>query len=87
MFNPYKILGVSDNATKDECKKAYKVLAKKYHPDVGGTIEDFRKLNEAYELLKEYDFNNNIILDICGISVKKYGLSHKSLFNFDNIEV
>jgi len=33
MTDPYKVLGVSPNATDDEIKKAYKALVKKYHPD------------------------------------------------------
>ena len=33
MNDPYRVLGVSPNATDDEISKAYKQLAKKYHPD------------------------------------------------------
>lgn len=32
--NPYKVLGVPDDAVEEECTKAYKKLAKKYHPDL-----------------------------------------------------
>jgi len=51
----YKILGVEKNATKAEIKKAYKRLARKYHPDVSkeANAEDkFKELSEAYEVLK-----------------------------------
>lgn len=32
-MDPYKVLGVSSNATDDEIKKAYRTLSRKYHPD------------------------------------------------------
>ena len=46
----YKILGVGKNATKEDIKKAYKTLAKKYHPDISkepGAAEKFKEINEA----------------------------------------
>lgn len=45
----HKILGVEKTASKEEIKKAYRNLCKKHHPDVGGNIEKFREINEAYE--------------------------------------
>ena len=50
----YKILGVNKNATKEEIKKAYKQLAKKYHPDLNkdhGAAEKFKEINEAAAVL------------------------------------
>jgi len=50
----YKILGVPKNATKEEIKKSYKQLAKKYHPDINkdpGATEKFKEINEAAEVL------------------------------------
>jgi len=52
----YKILGVSKNATEDEIKKAFKRLARKYHPDVSkepGAEEKFKEINEAYTVLSD----------------------------------
>jgi curved DNA-binding protein len=52
----YDILGVSRNATQDEIQRAYRKLARKYHPDVNkepGAEEKFREINEAYEVLKD----------------------------------
>jgi len=50
----YKILGVSQNASKEEIKKAYRQLAQKYHPDkVGGDEKKFKEINEAYQVLSD----------------------------------
>lgn len=54
--DPYKVLGLSPNATDDEVKRAYRALAKKYHPDLNpGDQEAARKMqevNEAYDQIK-----------------------------------
>ena len=53
----YKILGVGREASKDEIAKAFKKLARKYHPDLNPgnkeSEEKFKEINEAYEVLKD----------------------------------
>jgi|SRR6185312_1898009 len=51
--NYYEILGVSQSATLQEIKKAYRKLALKYHPDRpgGGDEARFKEIGEAYEVL------------------------------------
>ena len=69
MKNYYDMLGVSENASNDQIKKAFKSIAKKEHPDRGGNEVKFKEANEAYDTLKdtkkrhEYD------------TVRKYGQS------------
>lgn len=52
----YEVMGVKRDATQDEIKRAYRKLARKYHPDVSKEAdaeEKFKRLGEAYEVLKD----------------------------------
>ncbi|MGB9674564.1 MAG: DnaJ domain-containing protein, partial [Nanopusillaceae archaeon] len=67
MEDYYQLLGVNRNSSKEDIKKAYRDLAKKYHPDVNKdpqSTEKFKKITEAYEHLikddKRFDYDNNI---------------------------
>src|SRR6056297_1236192 len=62
MKNYYQTLGVNENASQEEIKKAYRNLSKKYHPDTSqGEDNRFKEIQEAYSYLgdeqtrKKYD--------------------------------
>lgn len=57
-MNPYKVLGVSPDATDDEVKKAYRTLSRRYHPDANinnpnkdAAEEKFKEVQEAYKAI------------------------------------
>lgn len=65
MKNYYNILGIDNNASADEIKKAFRTLASKHHPDKGGDTAKFQEIQEAYGILgderkrQQYDQERN----------------------------
>lgn len=55
----YDLLGVTRDATPTEIRSAYRALAKRLHPDTGGTAGTFRLLREAYETLSDPDLRDD----------------------------
>jgi len=49
----YQVLGIPNEASQDEIKKAYYKLAHKHHPDKGGDEKKFKEINEAYQVLSD----------------------------------
>ena len=58
MQDPYRVLGISPQATDDEVKQAYRALAKKYHPDVNNGSPEaearMKEVNEAYSTVMKW---------------------------------
>src|SRR3989344_649805 len=93
----YKILGVSKNASKEDIKKAYKKLAKQYHPDLNkdkNAESKFKEINEAAAVLgddkkkEQYDrFGNTDSQGFGGQGGFDFSGADFSEFgfNFDNI--
>lgn len=48
MSNPFAILGLSEDATVEQVKVAWRGLARVHHPDAGGKVEDFERYRAAF---------------------------------------
>ena len=58
----YEVLGLSKGASEDEIKRAYRKLAKQYHPDINKAPDaeaKFKEINEAYEVLSDSQKRSN----------------------------
>lgn len=53
MANAMKLLGLKDGFTEKDVKSSYRRLSKIHHPDVGGTEENFKRLNKAYKYVMD----------------------------------
>lgn len=62
-MNPYEVLGINSDSTIEEVEKAYRLLVKKYHPDLNQTdpnaSKKFKEIQTSYELVKKLKKSNN----------------------------
>ena len=77
-MNPYRVLGVEDKAPLDVCKKAYRTLSRKFHPDNGGDPEKFGEISKAWTLIENGTAEQMILM---GNTRNKF-LHHNTLFSF-----
>ncbi len=80
----YKILGVSKNASQDDIQKAYRDLARKYHPDLNqgdpeGAKKKFQEVQEAFETLKDPEKRKQY--DQFGSAYRQFGAGGPGGFN------
>jgi cell division protein FtsB len=54
-MNPFQTLGIGVDATEEEIQHAFRTLSKIYHPDAGGDPELFKRIMDAYNLLRDKD--------------------------------
>lgn len=87
MNNPYEVLGVSPSATDEEIKKAYRELAKKYHPDkyTNSPLADvaeqkMKEVNEAYDAINQMRHGGNG----AGSAGYSGGYSYNNAYNASN---
>ncbi len=70
MNDPYKVLGVQPGASDEEIKKAYRSLAKKYHPDLhpndAAASSKMNEINAAYDILTKHHGSNSYQTDSQG---------------------
>lgn len=92
----YEVLGVSKNATDEEIKRAFRKLAKQYHPDVNkdaGADEKFKEIGEAYAVLsdenkrRQYDQFGHAAFENGGAGGGFSGFEGFSGFGFDDIDL
>lgn len=63
-MDPHRVLDVGRNSTEEEIQESYREKVKEVHPDTGGSVEDFRRVQKAYEILTE-ESNDE---DVTGLS-------------------
>ncbi len=84
--DPYEVLGLKPGASEEEIKKAYKVLAKKYHPDLNPgdkkAEEKFKEINEAYRILMNKGSQESYGGNYSRNSTN-FGFDFNDIFNFD----
>ena len=75
-----EILELPKFVTKEDIRRQYRFLAKKHHPDVGGSANDMERLNAAYRLLMKYIEEFRYTFDEDEVNRQFPGVDHASRF-------
>ena len=83
-FDPYEVLGIDDESTERQIKKAFRKLSVKYHPDKNKGNEEakekFQEISKAYEILSDGD--KRALFDAGGMELVEEGSSKFSHWIF-----
>lgn len=71
MINPYIVLDIKSNATTDDIKSAFRSMALKHHPDVGGDWQSFIKIRNAYDKLTKTTETTMEMIDRLNVEMVK----------------
>lgn len=91
MKNYYDELEVNTNASPEVISKAYKVLAKKYHPDTANTLdkhvaeEKFKKITEAYEVLSNAEKRKAYDAELRQLQIQQQNVEYEQLVQKNKI--
>lgn len=81
-----KLFGFTGNFTKEELKKRYLELSKKYHPDLNGDEEMMKKINSAYEVLKSYSVSSDLVKYYDSLKERLKFFASKTVYLPDTLE-
>lgn len=72
----FSVLQLPVTASEAEIRKAYRVLARYSHPDLGGSAEEFHRINQAYEFLLQPEQNLRSVL-----------IHGETLFTYNSVQI